>query len=201
MAQVCRAGASKDAGARRAGAPAVGLLSVTAAEPRRYRAGNATALAGRILSWEGIKRCDDKGQGHGGAVPCRRPLRRGAARQWASLADPVRASVNLISGAAQARLPEFVYIAFPSQKLIDRNVVELAYLFDGNPPAAHGANDAGLPPNRPARLTSAGHFWHGAECIRFVCGRGNVRAITGHVEHHPEIIRSPTHATEYLKFD
>src|SRR5207248_8207216 len=41
-------------------------------------------------------------------------------------------------------------IAFPGEKLIDRNAVKFTGLFDRNPAAAHGFNNGSLAPNRPS---------------------------------------------------
>jgi hypothetical protein len=43
-----------------------------------------------------------------------------------------------------------VKVSFPREKLIDRDAVKLAGLFDRYPAAAHCLNDRRLAPNRPA---------------------------------------------------
>src|ERR1051325_6165466 len=59
-------------------------------------------------------------------------------------------AVNLVSRRAQARDAVAVEVAFPGNKLIDRDVVQHARLIDWHPPAAHGFDDGGLALHGPA---------------------------------------------------
>ena len=45
-----------------------------------------------------------------------------------------------------------VEISLPGEKLIDRDGIKFARIFDGHPAAAHRLNDRRLAPNRPALL-------------------------------------------------
>src|SRR5262249_56141779 len=57
---------------------------------------------------------------------------------------------ELVWGGAKAVDTVAVEIALPGKKLVDRDAVEIARLLNRDPPAAHGFNDGGFAPHRPA---------------------------------------------------
>ncbi len=77
-------------------------------------------------------------------------------------------TVDLKARAAQPVKAKSVDVAFPGEKLIDRKIVELDYLLDRNPAAAHGLDNGRLTSYRPA-LPQRRQLRHGAECVCIIC--------------------------------
>jgi hypothetical protein len=73
-------------------------------------------------------------------------------------------AVDLVAHGAQAVDTVPIDIPFPGPELIDRQVVELAYLFYGNPGAAHGLDNSRLAAHRPP-LPRPRQLWHQSERV------------------------------------
>src|SRR5437868_15414064 len=87
-----------------------------------------------------------KGRTGVSAVP---PVRPFLAPLWTLPLPRFGIAVYLQTRASQAVKTEPIDIAFPGQKLIDRNRIEPTDLFDRDPAAAHRLDDGCLATHRP----------------------------------------------------